>query len=157
MKPNKTITAKKEQWKQLHGKQKIQYIWDYYKFPIFVCFIFLYIIGYTAYRQFSKKDTVLYAGLINISASEQLNTQLGNGFLASMDGNISQEMVQLYTGLYLTNDPDSSGHAYTYASRIKILAAIDGEQLDVVFMDKESFDAFSQKGYLCNLTQLLQD
>lgn len=157
MKPNETITAKKEQWKQLHGKQKIQYIWDYYKFPMIVCFIFLYIIGYTAYRHFNKKDLVLYAGLINISSSEQLNLQLSNDFLEFMDETISQKKVQLYTGLYLTSDPNNPHHEYTYASRIKILAAIDSEQLDVVFMDRESFDAFSQNGYLCNLEHLLQD
>ena len=29
----------------LHGKQKIQYIWDYYKLPAIICLIFLYIIS----------------------------------------------------------------------------------------------------------------
>lgn len=157
MKPNETITAKKGQWKRLHGKQKIQYIWDYYKFPMIVCFIFLYIIGYTAYGRFSRKDPVLYVGLINISSSESLNLQLSDDFLEFMDENISQKKVRLYTGLYLTSDPNNPYHEYTYASRIKVLAAIDSEQLDVVFMDKESFDAFSQNGYLCNLEHLLRD
>ena len=39
---------------------------------------------------------------------------------------------------------------------MKILASIDDEQLDVVLMDRESFDAFSQNGYLYNLEDLLQ-
>ena len=100
---------------------------------------------------------MLYAGLINISSSEPLNLQLSEDFLGFMDENISQKKVQLYTGLYLTSDPNNPHHEYTYASRIKILAAIDSEQLDVVLMDKESFDAFSQNGYLCNLEHLLRD
>ena len=98
MKPNETITAKKEQWKRLHGKQKLQYIWDYYKFPMIVCFIFLYIIGYTAYGRFTRKDTVLYAGLINISSSEPLNLQLSEDFLGFMDENISQKRCSYTPG-----------------------------------------------------------
>ena len=38
---------------------------------------------------------------------------------------------------------------------MKILASIDGKQLDVVLMNKEAFDAFSQNGYLCDLEELL--
>jgi len=41
-----TDSTIKNHWKNLHGKQKIQYILDYYKLPIAVCLIFLYIIGY---------------------------------------------------------------------------------------------------------------
>lgn len=156
MKSKTTISTAKEQWKQLHGKQKIQYIWDYYRFPIVVGLIFLYILGYTVYGHFSKKDTVLYTGLINVSVNEQLTNQLSDGFLDFINKNTSRYDLQLYTGLYLTTDPDNPNHEYTYASRIKILASIDNEQLDIVLMNREAFDAFSQNGYLCNLEELLQ-
>ena len=63
--------------------------------------------------------------------------------------------MQLYTGLYLTDDETNPYHEYTYASSMKILASIDGKQLDVVLMNKEAFDAFSQNGYLCDLEELL--
>ena len=39
---------------------------------------------------------------------------------------------------------------------MKILAAIDDEQLDIVLLDRESFDAFSQNGYLYNIEELLR-
>lgn len=65
--------------------------------------------------------------------------------------------LQLYQNLYLTDDENNPYHEYTYASRMKILAAIDDEQLDVVLMDREAFDAFSQNGYLCNIETLLSD
>ena len=61
----------------------------------------------------------------------------------------------MYTGLYLTDDENSPYHEYTYASRMKILAAINNKELDVVLMNKEAFDSFSQNGYLCNLEELL--
>lgn len=157
MKPKETTTTKKEQWKQLHSKQKIQYVWDYYKFPIAVCFIFLYIIGYTIYGHFSKNDIILYTALVNVSIGDQVNTQLSDGFINFIDADSSKNDVQLYTGLYLTNDRGDPNHEYTYASRIKIIASIDGEQLDIVLMNKEAFDTFSSNGYLCNLEYLLQN
>ena len=157
MKEKMTASEKKEYWKTLHGKQKVQYVWEYYKFPITVCLIFLYIIGYNIYGHFSKKDIILYTGLVNVSISDQVNRELSDDFLEFMDENISKKDVQLYTGLYLTTDPNNPNYEYTYASRIKILASIDAEQLDVVLMNKEAFDAFSQNGYLYNIEELLKD
>lgn len=157
MKRKITASEKKEYWKTLRGKQKAQYVWDYYKFPIAVTLILVYIIGYIIYGHFSKKDIVLYTALINVSVNDQINEQLSNGFLEFADENISQKDVQLYTGLYLTTDQNDPNHEYTYASRVKLLASIDGEQLDVVLMNKEAFDAFSQNRYLYNLEELLMD
>ncbi len=157
MRLRETSSTKKEKWKQLHGMQKVCYIWDYYKFPIFICLLFFYIIIYAVYGHFSKKTAVLYTGLINVSVDGQLNAQLSDGFLDFADEDAGKKEVPLYTGLYLTNDQNNPHHEYTYASRIKILASIDGEQLDVVLMNKEAFDAFSQNGYLCNLEKLFQE
>ena len=142
---------------RLHGKQKIQYIWDYYKLPIVICLIFIYIIGYTLYGHFSEKDTLLCTGLVNVSAGGQLTDELNGGFLDFLGASPSKTELKLYAGLYLTDNPDDPNHEYTYASRIKIIASIDDEQLDVVLMDKEAFDAFSQSGYLCNIENLLHE
>ena len=141
----------------LHGKQRIQYIWDYYKLPIVICLIFLYIAGYIVYGHFSRKETLLYTGLVNVAASEQLADELALGFLDFLDADSSKAELKLYTGLYLTDNPDDPNHEYTYASRIKTVASIDDEQLDVVLMNKEAFDAFSQSGYLYNIEELLRD
>lgn len=138
-------------------RKKIQYIWDYYKFPLVVLCIFLYVIGYFLYGHFTRKDTILYTSLVNVSASESLTRQLSTNFIPYIKEDSSKKELQLYTGLYLTDDENNPNHEYTYASRMKILASIDGEQLDVVLMNKESFDAFSQNGYLYNLEELLSN
>lgn len=141
----------------LHGKKKLQYIWDYFKLPLAVLGIFLYVIIYIAYRNLTNKDPVLYTALVNINPEETLTAQLSENFLAAKGINASRNRLQLYTGLYLTDDESNAYHEYTYASRMKILASIDGELLDVVLMNKEAFDAFSQNGYLCNIDELLSE
>lgn len=140
----------------LHGKKKLQYIWDYFKLPLAVPGIILYVIIYISYRHFTYQEPVLYTALVNVNAGENLTRQLNEDFLDAMGINTSQNKLYLYSGLYLTDDENNAYHAYTYASRIKILAAIEGELLDVVLMDQESFDAFSQNGYLCNIDELLR-
>jgi hypothetical protein len=51
----------------LHGGKKLQYIWDYYKLPLTLLCIVLYIIGYVIYGRLTHKDTILYTALVNVS------------------------------------------------------------------------------------------
>lgn len=150
-------TKSLETLRSLHGVKKLQYIWDYYKLPLFITGVVLYAVIYAAYRHLTYKDTSLYAALVNVNAGESLTEQLENGFLDAAGIDASSNKLQLYSGLYLTDDADSPHFEYTYASRVKILAAIDGEMLDAILLDKEAFDAFSQNGYLCRIDELLSE
>jgi len=140
---------------RLHGRKKLEHIWTYYKFPLIILCILLYFLGYALYRYFTHKDTVLYTALVNVVAGETLTGQLGKGFVEYRELDTAEKELGLYTGLYLTDDEMNIYHEYTYASRMKIMAAIEGEMLDVVLMNKEAFDAFAQNGYLCDLHELL--
>lgn len=146
---------KNKNLKGLKGKKKIQYIWDYYKFPLVILVILLYIFVYILYNHFSYKNTVLYTALVNVNIGDNLTKELSDDFLDYINLNPSKNKLELYTGLYLTDDEQNLYHSYTYASRIKILAVINGELLDIVLMNKEAFDAFSQNGYLCDLDAFL--
>lgn len=170
--------SQREKWRSLTTPgQRIRYIWDYYKLPIVIACIAIYIPGYAAFRHLTHKDTILYTALINVAAGEELTEELSGGFPASLAGKdnaagagdpagggrgagkagAADGQVRLYTGWYLTDDPSAEQYEYSYATRMKVLASIDGEQLDVVLMDKEAFDAFAQNGYLVNLETLLAE
>lgn len=148
------LTAKKQPLKK---KLLLQYLWDYYKLPLAAFAIAAYIILYAAYSHFTHKDTVLYAALVNVAIGETLTEELSSQFLTAQNLNPDKNTLRLYSGLYLTDDENNLYHEYTYASRMKILASIDAEQLDIALMNKEAFDAFSQKGYLYNLDELLAE
>ncbi len=148
-------TIRDENLKTLKGRAKIQYIWDYYKFPLTILGILLYITAYILYGHISAKNSVLYVALVNVNAGEILTEGLSRDFLNYMNLDSSKNKIELYSGLYLTDDKLNENIQYAYASRIKILAMIDGELLDVVLMNQEAFDAFSQNGYLYDLEELL--
>ena len=148
-------TIRDENLKTLKGRTKIEYIWDYYKLPLAILGVLLYILAYMLYGHFTARDPVLYVALVNVNAGGNLKKGLGEDFLGHRNLNPSKNKLELYTGLYLTDDELNENHQYTYASRMKILAVIDGELLDVVLMNKEAFDAFSQNGYLYALEDFL--
>ncbi len=149
--------TEREKWDSLSTSKRVQYIWDYYKLPIVIACVILYAIGYMVYRHVTHKDVVLYAALTNVNIGETLEEQLTNGFLEKQEIDASKNMLSLSSGWYLTDDPASAYHEYTYATRMKVLASISSEQLDVVLMNQEAFDAFAQNGYLCNIDETLQD
>ncbi len=148
--------TEREKWDLLNTSGRIRYIWDYYKLPIVIACILLYMAGYSAYRHFTHKDVFLYTALVNVAAGEDLTSHLVDGFLDAEQVDTSKNEFHFYSDWYLTDDPSSEYHEYTYATRMKVLAAIDGEQLDIVLMNREAFDAFAQNGYLCNLEELLK-
>lgn len=149
--------SEKEKLHRLKGRKKLQYLWDYYKLHFAIGCVLLYILGSMLYGHFTQKDPVLYAAFINVAPGEALTEKLGSGFLASRGLDAKKQEFSLYTGLYLSSDEDNPYHEYTYASRIKLIAAIDSQTLDIVLLDQEAFDAFSQNGYLYNMETFLSE
>ena len=139
----------------MNSKQKLQYIWDYYKLHLFLFLLILCMVGCLIYGKLMHKEIVLYAALVNISASEAFVESLDDGFLEHLNKSASKNEVRIYKNLSLTDDVSSPYYEYTYASSMKLLAAIDTEQLDVILMDREVFDAFAQEEYLAYLDDLL--
>lgn len=139
----------------LRGRKRIQHVLTYYKFPLLVLCFILFFICRIIYGHLTHKDILLYTALVNVNAGDTLTRQLDSDFITYLNADESKYALQLYTGLYLTDDELNEWHEYTYASRMKILACIQGKMMDVVLMNKEAFDAFSQSGYLLDLEDFL--
>ena len=138
--------------RQLHGWKRLDHIWTYYKLPIVLAAIALYMVGYLAYRQATRKEDVLYLALVNVSPGETLTGQLTGGF-AQDQGLTPKQQVYLYSGLLLTEN-ENADQQYVYASEVRVLAAVTAGQMDVVLMDQEARDAFAAQGYLADLSGL---
>lgn len=134
---------------------KADYIYMYYRLPIAVGLVVLYLVCSTVYRQLTKKEVVLYSALINISVGDDLESQLSGDFISASGADPKKTEVYLYRRVYLSNDPSAEDHEYAYASKLKLMAAIGAKQLDVVLMNKEAYDIYSQNGYLLDFHSLL--
>lgn len=146
---------RREAFRRMGAAGKIDYILSYYKLPIILSLLFAYALCYGAYRHFSQKESLLYVACANVALNEDMAETLSDGFVRACGGDERKETVFLYRSLYLSDEPTLANHEYAYASRLKLLAATDAEQVDIILMNREAYDLLSQSGYLLNLSGLL--
>jgi len=148
------ITALKESFRSMDAAQKADYIYTYFKWPILLALIGLLIVGNGVFRHITRKEPAVYLGLANVSVGSDLESALTAGFLEHAGLSPEDSLVQLYTGLYISQDASTENHQYAYASQMKVMAAINARELDVVLMNREAYDSFSRSGYLLPLSGL---
>ena len=149
---------RREAFRRMSAAQKADYVFSYYKLPIILALLFAYVLCYGLYRHFTRKEVSLYVACANVTVNENIADALSKEFVRYSGGDVRKREVSLYQNLYLSDNPSLANHEYAYASRLKLLAAISAEQMDVVLMNREAYDWLSESGYLCELSsRLLQD
>ena len=151
----KQRAARRAAFQRMSLAEKAEHIWIYYKMPIILGMIGLYLLCSAVHHQLTKKEVVLYSAHINVTAGDDLAFYLNENFISAAGADPKKSEVYFYRGIYLSNDPSSENHQYAYASRLKMMAAIEAKQLDVVLMNREAYDLFSRQGYLLDLNNLL--
>ncbi len=145
---------RRDAFHKMNVPQKLDYIFTYYKLPILLGVIALVILCSAVHRQITKKEAVLYTAFINVSVGESLEDALTTQFLTRSGENARKNEVYLYHDLYLSDDASFVNHEYAYASRLKLLGAINARKLDLALMNREGYDILSQNGYLMDLSEL---
>ena len=135
--------------------QRLDHIFEYYKFPLVLILIAVVAVGSVTYYRLTRKQPLLYVGCANVSVGDTLDAALGEGYVRAAGEDPRKREVRLYRGLYLAMDASAQNHEYAYASRLKVLAAMAGGQLDVLLMNREAYDIMSAGGYLMPLEGLL--
>ena len=151
----KEKAARRAAFRSMVPAQKLDYLFTYYKWPILLALAALLILGSAVRRQLTKKEPVLYEGLVNVAAGPALEERLTAGFIAASGADGKKQEVYLYRDLYLSNDADTLNHRYAYASKVKVMGAIETQKLDVVLLNREGYELFSRAGYLSELRSFL--
>ena len=149
--------ALRASFRKMSVAEKVDYLYTYFKLPIFLGLIALVLLCSTVYRQITKKAVVLYSAHINIAVGDTLESHLDADFISSIGENPRKAEVRLYQGVYLSDSPTQEDHQYSYASRLKVMSAIEAKELDVVLMNQEAYDILSHSGYLYELPGLLAE
>lgn len=145
------IAALRESFRKMDTAHKLEHIYTYHKWTILLILIALYILGSTVHRELTKKEPVLYLGLVNVAVGEDLNKGLTLDFLDELGTDPRRTEVLVYSGLYLSEDAGAQDHQYAYASRMKVMASVNAKKLDVVLMNQEAYDLLSGNEYLLPL------
>ena len=95
---------RRDAFRKMNAREKLDYIFTYYKLPILLGVIALAVIGSAVHRQLTKKEAVLYAAFINVSVGESLEDTLTTRFIARSGESVRKNEVYLYRDLYLSDD-----------------------------------------------------
>ena len=136
--------------------QRLDHIFEYYRFPLVLILIAVVALGSVLYYRITRKDALLYLAYTNIAVGGTLDSALGEGFTRSIAADPGRSEVRVYRNLYLSRDASVQNHQYSYASRLKMMAAMTSGQLDVLLMNREAYDIMSSGGYLLPLEELLK-
>ena len=147
--------ARRAAFKKMNLTEKAEYVFAYYKLPIVLVLLAVYIVSYAAHRNLTRKEELLFVGFCNAAVSEETERALTEGFVTYIGENPRKNEVCAYTGLYLSDDPTLADHEYAYASRLKLIAAVNAKQLDAVLMDASAYRVLSEDGFLAELTPSL--
>lgn len=153
--PEKEKAAYKAAFREMSLAQKADHIYTYYKWPIFLVVAVLIVLGSTLHRNLTKKEPVLYLAFANVAVGQDLERALTEDFLAAAYPGEKKIQVYLYKDLYLSENADTLNHEYAYASRMKTLGAMEAQKMDLVILNREAYDLFSEQGYLADLPALL--
>ena len=153
----KEKAAHKAAFKAMSPAEKAEHIFTYHKWTILLILLVLFVLGSIIHRQLTQKKPVLYLAVINTTFGEDVEKRLTEDFLTETGGDARRQEVYLYRDLYLSENADTLNHEYAYASKVKLSGAISAEKLDLVLMNKEAYDIFSQQGYLLELTSLPEE
>lgn len=145
--------AHRAAFREMNPAEKLEYVWEYYKWPILLALLALSVLLWTARRELTKKEPILYLALTNVTVGEDLERALTEGYLTASGKNPKRQEVCLYRDLYLSDDADVLNHEYAYASRIKLMGAVQTQKLDVALMNREAYDLLSSGGYLLPLDE----
>ena len=138
----------KEKLKHMSWKDRIWYIWEYYKFHmlfLLIAIMILWIIGTALYRQ--SFTTRLSIAIINDrSGGNSSSDPLMAGLRETLNCQ-KKDMIEINEGLFLDTNEETMSQ-YSYASMVKIAALVSGGMLDIMIADEatirhyESVDAY---------------
>lgn len=168
----KTLHSELAKLKEMSWKDRIWYIFEYYKVHMFLIVVagcLIYLIATSLYRQ--TFTDVLYCAIVNNYGYDSLNTEyLEDGFheyggfgekdIVTMDasmtinyGNRPQEGEENQ----LNNFFAAGSAEADYASAMKLSALVTSKSLDVVIMDAISMEVFATQGMAADIQTILPE
>ena len=146
----------KEAFARMNLLQRLDHIFEYYKFPLVLILIAVVALGSVLYYRLTRREALLYVACANVSVGDTLDNALSEGYARAIGADPRKSEVKLYRNLYLSQDATVQNHEYAYASQLKVMASMANRQLDVVLMNREAYDILSAGGYLLPLEDFLE-
>lgn len=145
------MSEERKSWfRNMTTKEKVEYIWDYYKVHIIVSILVIYLLVSFTNSIINRKDYVLNVALIGKYMDSDRQSEFSKKVTKELIGDPSakkQASIDFYrlvkgTNGNLTLDP---------ASTQKLMARMGAQDIDVIVLDKNNFDILAREGAFLRL------
>lgn len=146
----------KTPFRELSGKAKLQYIWDYYKLPIGGVLILLAILISVIHYYATYKDPVLTLMLVNssIDAEDTTIQHSFDSFMEENNYNPARQEVAFSKNLFLDM---SNPQGPTGQTLVSLDVMTGGRGISAIFSDPDNFDGLAERSYFLDITDYLTD
>lgn len=144
---------KRKTFKELEPKQKISFIWDYYKWWIIGGALLLFIAANTIPAVIeNSKEVALYAVFINTEIADPDSTDIIDDFIREQDIDIENKRTVLDTSLIINRN---RGDQFSMQCNQKMLALFASNEPDILLCDVDNYDFYAENGCFASLEDIL--
>lgn len=136
----------------LSWKERLEYIWDYYK-PLMaavIAVIILISVGTTIYRNM-QIETLLNVIFVNSSNILGDSESMNADFVECIGGLKKNQEIVMDTSFSIADD----GSQYSMASQTKMTALASVGSIDIMVMDEDVFEHYYEAGNFADLSEIL--
>jgi hypothetical protein len=139
--------------REMEPKEKIQYIWDYYKLPILGVLLGVLIAGGLIHYYATYRDPALELLMVNVSqSSDTVPVDTFSEFLDANGFDSAKDTVEINSTLRMDVQSESD-----YEDKITFQAWMSGQTYSGFFSDETVFSFYSPAGYFRDLSTLLSE
>ena len=150
---NDDIRAENSKLKNMTAKEKLLYIWDYYKLPIILGIVFVVFVFFLVKDLISNnRETYLTACILNSNYTYETDSSLVNEYV-NFSG-VDTEAMQLNMDFSMHIDLNAADQM-SLAYQQKIMALFAAKEIDVMVGDQNIIHSYANAEAFCNLTELL--
>ena len=143
----------KEQWHVMTGKEKAEYVWEYYKYPIIIGAFILIMLVYWVVGLIGRKDHVV--GVLMIDTTGNAVEVDFSDFLLQNGKNPNKEDVNLNDSLVFIDAPEEMMNNYNKSEML--VAWLMDDDYDIMFGTEANFADYLDQGACIDLREALPE
>lgn len=143
---------RKEQLLSTHGKDRIDYIWTYYKLEIiFTIIIVIFALFFVNWLLKLRYDQILYVGVVNSESCD--GEKMAADYRKYIDNDDKFDMVDVDTTLMISPE----GEIGDFAGPARFVSQMSSALMDVVIMDQDTFEFYHDTETFADMNAFLAD
>jgi len=143
----------KNWFRNMTTKEKVEYIWDYYKVHIIVSILVIYLLVSFTSSIINRKDYVLNIALIGKYMDFDRQSEFSKKVTKELIGDPSGKK-QASIDFYRFVKGPNGNFTLDPASTQKLMARMGAQDIDVIVLDKNNFDILARQGAFLRLDKV---